>query len=171
MSGPWSVPAGSTGSLPPGCHAYPLLVECLVLQGEARTEKIHLETYLEMTCVQSCICSTHPRYSIKGLWEYIIAGLISSSTLLKLLLNKKHELVCWFLKEKVRPKLYVSVWEPGCGPCVVCSILQVCSGPETLLRWEVHYRSTLQAERTCAHILSKSYDSCEFQPAIFNLRM
>lgn len=65
MSGPWSVPAGSTGSLPPGCHAYPLLVECLVLQGEATTEKMYLNIYLEMTKYKAAFAPLTPGTALK----------------------------------------------------------------------------------------------------------
>lgn len=69
-SAPWSVPAGSIGSLPPGCHACHLSEARSELPGGAGKEKNTPGPSLKIwgICKVCVRVDTYPRHSVEGLW-------------------------------------------------------------------------------------------------------
>lgn len=152
MSGPWSVPVGSTGSLLLGCHAYPLSVECSVRPDGAKTEEFikKIKIYKKnvcvwlWVCVKDCLLHSPPGQR----WKSVVVH-YSWADILECPLEAPIQSIISVINSQCKDMIKaVCVSEPGCGPCVVGSVLQVCWGPEMTLRWRVHSRSTLRAGST-----------------------
>lgn len=105
----------------------------------------HIKWKLDYCTRHALYCEVlyaHPRYGVEGLWENIVAWLVSSPSFLKFLfIRNMNDFV---RSDKKIWQYCVKDCAPGCGSGEVWPSLQLDSEPVTPLR--LHEKSTLRAE-------------------------